>query len=292
MRESKLQSYLRPFLRPFKFVNRAMRRDVEKEIREATGLIPVTETEPEDVFIVGYPKSGNTWFRYLITGAFYGVSPEYAPHALVNTLIPNLHIKQYYRRYQTPMFFKSHWLPRPAFRRVVYLLRDGRDVMTSYFHHKRDLDGEAIDFLHMVETGEGLFPGKWHEHVEAWLSNPFDAQMIVVRYEDLKKDAVHELQRFCQFVGIEREEAFLKAAVAGASFDRMRRKEKRDGWNNPNWPKNKHFVRRGQVGSYKDEMPPPVLEAFLQEAGQTLVECDYLERAGGEREEEAAKSLS
>ncbi|MCP4420629.1 MAG: sulfotransferase domain-containing protein [Chloroflexi bacterium] len=246
------------------------------EIQAATGMTSIVDSVPEDVFFVGYPKSGNTWFRYLVTGAFYGVDPEYAPHALVNSLIPNMHTKQFYMRYQTPMFFKSHGLPDPAFKRVVYLLRDGRDVMVSYFHHLRNLNEKNVDFLNMVQSGDDLFYGQWHNHVEAWLSNPFNAQIITIRYEDMKKDAVHELQRFCQFVGIEREDSFLKSTVDKASFDKMRRKEKRDGWGHSMWKGNKQFIRRGQVGSYKDEMPPNVLEAFMQNASETLHKYGYL----------------
>ncbi len=290
MQKSKLYGRLRPFIRrPFKSIasitRRRLKYDTESGIQTATSMMPITKSVPEDVFIIGYPKSGNTWFRHLVTGAFYGVDPEYAPHALVNSLIPNMHIKRYYMRYQTPMFFKSHWLPKPRFRRVVYLLRDGRDVMVSYFHHKTNLDSKKdVDFLHMTKSGEELFPSKWHEHVETWLSNPFGAQMIVIRYEDLKKDAVHELQRFCQFLDIEREDAFLQTVVDKASFSKMQNKEKKEGWDNLNWRKETRFVRRGQVGSYIDEMPPAVLAAFLEDAGATLEKCGYLKQAERERE--------
>ena len=32
----------------------------------------------EDIFIVGYPKSGNTWFQNLVVGAVYGMDPRRA----------------------------------------------------------------------------------------------------------------------------------------------------------------------------------------------------------------------
>jgi len=35
-------------------------------------------------------------------------------------------------------------------------------------------------------------------------------------------------------------------------------------------------VRRGEVGSFKDEMPENVLSAFLAQAGDTLRACNYL----------------
>jgi hypothetical protein len=88
-------------------------------------FVPITQFLPEDIFIVSYPKSGNTWFQNLACGVVYGVDPRLAPSTLVHDLVPDLGYQKYYRRYANPMFFKSHSLPRADFRRVVYLLRDG-----------------------------------------------------------------------------------------------------------------------------------------------------------------------
>src|SRR5262249_29872529 len=159
----------------------------------------IDEPEPEDIFIVGYPKSGNTWMQNLVAGLVFGVDPHLAPDSLVNELVPDVHDRSFYRRYTTPTFFKSHHLPQPEDRRVVYLVRDGRDAMVSYFHYLRALNGAEPDFLKMVALGEGLFPCRWHEHVEAWMKNPYGARMITIRYESLKDDLVKELRKFCQF---------------------------------------------------------------------------------------------
>ncbi len=254
---------------------------MEYKIRALAEMTPITEFFEDDVFIVGYPKSGNTWFQTLTTGLIYGVDPELAPNVLVHGLVPDVHAWRYYKRWQTPMFFKSHCLPRPDYKHVVYLLRDGRDVMVSYLYHNRAL-GKDTDFLRMVQTGEGLFPCKWHEHVEAWLSNPCNAQMIVIKYEDLIRNPVSELRRFCTFVGVERDNSFLELVSKKASFEKMRQKEIVYGWPSPLlprgslWPRDKSFVRRGKVGSHTDEMPPDVLEAFLDGARDTLQKCGYL----------------
>lgn len=243
-------------------------------IEKQTGLQPIDRTRPEDVFICGYPKSGNTWLQHMTTAALFGVNVEIVSDTLMNELVPDIHFKRYYRRFSNPCVFKSHHLPRPAYRRVVYLIRDGRDVMVSYFHHLNATAGTA-DFLRMVQRGDGLSFGKWHDHVEAYLSNPYNAELMIIRYEDLKRDALGQLKRLCSFAGIERDEATLAAAVEVTSFDRMKKKEQRLGWETPGWPKDKPFVRRGQSGSYRDEMPADVLTSFLREAGATLVKQGY-----------------
>ena len=60
-----------------------------------------------------------------------------------------------------------------------------------------------------------------------------------------------------------------------ASFALARIKEARDGWDNANWPKDQAFVRRGVVGSFRDEMPADVLAAFMERAGPTLTRLSY-----------------
>ena len=226
-----------------------------------------------NVFIVAYPKSGITWFQCLIAGAIYGLDPRQAPDGLTQDLVPDVHYQSVYKRYRTPTFFKSHHLPRPEYRRVVYLLRDGRDVMVSYLHHLRALGRSDLDFAEMIDSA--LFPCKWHEHVEQWTANPFAAHMLVIRYEDLQADAARELARFCAFVEERRDVAELARVAEKCTFAAMRRREQRFGWDNPAWPKDRPFVRRGIIGSHADEMPPDELAAFLAETAPTLRKAGY-----------------
>ncbi|MFQ5632603.1 MAG: sulfotransferase domain-containing protein [bacterium] len=238
------------------------------KLRSVAGLVPNTESVDEDVFIVGHPKSGTTWLQNLVAG-------EFAPNSLVFDLVPG-HRQHYYKRYRTPSFFKSHRLPQPEYKRVIYLVRDGRDVMVSYFHHLKAVKKKEIDFLKVVTAEEVIWPYKWHEHVEAWLSNPHGAQMIIMKYEDLKSNPVKELRRFCEFVDVQREDSLLESINQKASFEKMRQKEARFGIGNRKWPDDKFFIRRGEVGSYQDEMPSDILEMFLRDAGDTLRKLGYL----------------
>lgn len=250
---------------------------VNPTVRFTTGLTPINEHLEEDVFIVGYPKSGNTWFQNLLSGVVHGMNPLYAPGDLIKELVPDIHQKQFYYRFTTPTFFKSHFQPKPDYRRVVYLLRDGRDAMVSYFHYLTVLKGFEPDFAEMVRSGEGILC-KWHVHVEAWLENPYNAEIITIRYEDLKKAPVHELRRFCEFMDLERDMKWLELVAENASFEKMHKREKTEQYHiaEPKWPKDKPFTRRGEVGSYKDEMPPEILAMFMEEAQETLKRCGYL----------------
>lgn len=236
---------------------------------------PIAEFSPRDVFVVAYPKSGNTWLQNLLAGAVYGLDPRFAPDHLIQSLVPDVHLAPIYKRFQTPMFFKTHFLPDQRYRRVVYLVRDGRDVMVSYHHFLLALQQTDLSLLQLIETGQGLFPCKWRQHVESWLENPFRADVLYSSYERLQANPLAELSRICEFAGLSRSESIVRQAVAGASFESMKAKEQTQGWENPLWPKDQPFVRRGQVNSHQDEMPPEALASFEREAGDVLLRLGY-----------------
>ena len=234
------------------------------------GFLPIAQVSETDVFIVGYPKSGNTWFQNLVCSVNFGVHPEFTPDKLIQDLVPDVHSKSYHKRYEAQAFFKTHHLPKEQYRRVIYLLRDGRDVMVSYFHFTNALRDNTSNLFEFIRDQGNLFPSKWHEHVEAWLSNPYHAEIITIKYEDLKTNPLHEMKRFCEFVHLDRSEEFIRGAIERCSFENMQRQGKTA------WTSDKPFVRRGEIGSFRDEMPPDALRLFLSEAGQTLLKVGYL----------------
>ena len=259
----------------FQRLRPALARAALRLTRRATGLTPIDEHRPGDIFVVGFPKSGNKWMQYLLAGLVGGIDTTRCPDGLVQELVPDAQDRAAYRRYTDPVFFKSHDLPRAGCRKVIYLLRDGRDAMVSYFHHYNALFG-PMDFVTLVRTAPGLAT-RWHEHVEAWLANPHGASVHIARYEELRRDPVASLRQIAVFAGVPVDEAVLASAVAAASFENQQRREQALGWKDPNWPKDRAFVRRGEVGGFRNEMPPEAMALFLAEAGPTLRKTGYLE---------------
>jgi hypothetical protein len=255
--------------------------DLQKKV-VPEGYTPINETLPEDVFLVAYPKSGITWFQNLVSGLAYGANPKMTPWLLVGDMVPDVHASKFYRRYTTPMFFKSHFLPQPQYRRVIYLLRDGRDAMVSYLHYENSLKGKKLDFLDFVTAEGNLFPCKWHRHVETWMQNPYKAEMLVIKYEDLLEDTVGQLENICKFARLPGDPDMLAFVAESARFNYLQNKEaKHQKYRPEKWADDKLFFRRGEAGSHRDEMPPKVLEAFLSDASETLRRHGYrVEPAG------------
>lgn len=249
----------------------------QKAIRElvGSGYRPIGQCEPEDVFIAGYPKSGNTWVQLLVAAMQFELNPAAVPDSLVQELVPDVHYKRYYKRFLPRVAFKTHHLPQPQYRRVIHLVRDGRDVLCSYKHYN-DALGITHSFAEMIRTGAGLYPCRWHEYVEAWESNPYQAERIVVRYEDLKQNCTTELSRIAEFLSIDVSADRLAELAAGTEVAKMQQRETRFGWNHPDWPKDKKFVRKGTTGNFRCEMSPAQIQRFEDQSASALIKFGYL----------------
>ena len=93
----------------------------------------------DDVFLTSYPRSGNTWTRFLV-GNF--VNPnEPVTFLNVERLVPDMYKTADWvlRRRPRPRVLKSHECFDARYRRVIYIVRDPRDVAISNYHWEMKL---------------------------------------------------------------------------------------------------------------------------------------------------------
>lgn len=242
------------------------------------GFVRMGDFSPDDIFIAGYPKSGNTWMQVLVSCITYGIDPDTSPDSLVQELVPDIHYKAHYKRFRETSCFKTHDLPKPEFQRVINIVRDGRDVLCSYKPFNEAI-GATFDMDSAIDAGSGLGFGTWQDHVLAWDRNPFGAEKIVVRYEDLIDDCVGELGRISRFIGITRTRSELAAIAAATTAEQMKRREVLLGWDNKAWPKDKAFVRVGKKGTYERELTAAQIGRFNARAETALRLHGYLPTA-------------
>lgn len=208
----------------------------------------------------------------------YGMLPETLPESLAQDLVPDVHAKRFYKRYGNFMTFKSHALPNKSYRRVIYLVRDGRDAMASYYGMYQNM-GIQANLDAMIRQGKHLFPCKWHAHITAWEANPYGAEMEYIRYEDLLLNPLPELHKICQVLGVNYDKDFLLNVVEGNSFDAMKQRAKVLGTAHKYYDKHAEghtFFRKGKMGSYKEDIPEHLIRFFEEEASEQLFRYKYL----------------
>ena len=86
---------------------------------------------PDDTFLVSYPKSGNTWVRFLLANLIH--PNEKVSFSNINRLLPAPGVlsKRFLRTLPRPRILKSHEPFDARFKKVIYLVRDPRDVAVS-----------------------------------------------------------------------------------------------------------------------------------------------------------------
>src|SRR5215813_12634517 len=129
---------------------------------------------PDDTFLVSYPKSGNTWTRFLVANLMYPKSA--VQFANLNEIIPGIDVvsKKELNSTPRPRILKSHQYFDPRYPRVIYIVRDPRDVALSqyHFHRKRNVVGDNHPIeqyvTNFVANASSSY-GSWGEHVGSWL---------------------------------------------------------------------------------------------------------------------------
>ncbi len=264
------------FIKYYKSSKSLIKRFLNKVSSAYLGVNSINETSENDIFIVGYPKSGNTWLQNIIVEIAYGLDISKVGDTMLQELVPDVHFKRHYSRFMEKMFFKSHFLPQPDYRKVIYLIRDGRDVMVSYYHYLHALGHIKSDLNTTIINGYDFFPSTWSSHVDAWLENPFKSEIIFLKYEDLLKNPNKEIKKIVDFADLDADDALINRAIERTSFNRMKKREKKGGWDaNRNWPKGKTFIRKGKSGSYKEELSEDAIGVLLRDFGETLEKCGY-----------------
>ena len=242
--------------------------------------IPI-ELFPDDVFLVSYPKSGRTWLRFLIANYLSGNKSDFTNSHLI---VPDIDYNpQQCSKIQRPRFIQSHWPFTPAFSRVVYIVRDGRDVAVSYYFHMlkfRIIDKETRfdDFL--VNFNKGCLDNftAWSDHVNLWVDNqPQD--FLLVKYEDMKANTVGELIRILEFAGLGVDEDAVVGAVEASGFEKMKNLENTQSKLLDvlaNTDLSMKFVRQGKVAEYVNYFNDELLIDFIDIHGSALRRLGYL----------------
>src|SRR6202166_3842990 len=163
-----------------------------------------------------------------------------------------------------PRIITSHQYVDPRCNRVIYVVRDPRDVALSqfHFHRKRGLieDGYPPErFVARFVAGETNQYGSWGENVAGWLATRQNRPgFLLLRYEDMLEDAARELNKVASFLEIPPDAERIANAVRRSAAEEMRKPEEQQArlWSSTKGTRQDvPFVRAAQSGGCKTGLP-------------------------------------
>jgi hypothetical protein len=251
-----------------------VRRNISLPINHA--LIRKRES---DQYIVAFPRSGSTWLRTVLA-ALIDREKGFEP-AVFNRLIPSVGVYNLslIGSLPDPRLIFSHTVFRHSLRRVVYLVRDGRDSIVSFYHMETTRSGISLSFpewfnLYCLRR----FGPRWDNNVESWLTHGRDYlrdNMLFVKFEELKKDPVSQIQKITSFLNMPSDEQAISRALDAASIENAREREKLEDrkFTDPN----ASFYRGGKTGQWRDYLDDAIYARFLRLSRRALQLAGYPE---------------
>ena len=246
---------------------------------------------PDDVFLVSYPRSGNTWTRFLLGNLLYPDAP--VTFSNIESRIPEIYFNRdrVLRALPRPRVLKSHESFQPHYPHVIYVVRDPRDVAISFYHHNvkaRNIPDNypMTSFVPRFVAGEfDRKFGSWRDNVLSWVSlrseNP---NFMMLRYEEMKRDTAGALLQVvaflehCSFRKVDSSPQALQRAIELSSPERMRTLEKEEA---ASWVltkstrSDKPFVRTAKAGGWKSQLASESVGAIESAWGDLMQSLEY-----------------
>ncbi|HZH59462.1 MAG TPA: sulfotransferase domain-containing protein [Metabacillus sp.] len=220
-----------------------------------TKIFPSTVRD-DDTFIIAYPRSGSNFMLFLIGSLYFQKKIDW----FNRDIIPSIEDEEIVLKTPSPRIMWGHSAYDSRYKKVIYIVRDPRDVIISYYYWclKFDLKNRSsLSFNMFFErflSGE-LWPlTRWDNHVSSWIDNKkyVEKGFLIVKYEDLLTNIHHEIKRIIAFLDLVRTDEEIAQVVEWCSFENMRKLEKQQ--NNAPFFKNSDkgipFVRQGKANAW------------------------------------------
>lgn len=223
-------------------------------------LLPSNHTL-SDVFLVSFPKSGNTWLRFLIANAIkvHFEIDRQVSFFTIHDIIPDIYLSRNlaphgpFGRTDLPRMIKSHAAYNPYYFRVILLVRDPRDVMISYYHYLKERNTIAPNFSFSEFISSKKYGvSAWNQHTQSWYATLKQGQTIqIFQYESFLRQPQQTLYRLMDLLGIGMSDRAIETAIALCSKDNMKQSENTHRSTYLMQHQTRPFVRQGEATGRK-----------------------------------------
>ncbi len=236
----------------------------------------IPRLKESDVLVVTYPGSGTTWLANVLCELGLPYIDGYTEELPENdgsmpTVLPDK------SRARTPSLdrkrkarfdlrcdlrlIKTHLWPvyfeQFPVRKIVLMVRDGRDAVVSYYHWRMSFseEGENGSFHEFLRRPgiNGVPPLQdWSQTILGWWSQEWVKQLHVLKFEDCKRCPGYEIEKLLRFLGVSKTKKQIVDAVEGSTFERMRTDEE-NVCSGDSGQVQGYIMRRGTSGGWVNE---------------------------------------
>jgi lipopolysaccharide transport system ATP-binding protein len=245
------------------------------------------------IYLVSYPRSGNTWSRTLIEHCF-----DVSTYTLYSNRLHNMLVERYGTALPTPpaaeelqmlsrdlrqflaasqdvFILKTHEMPFSEFfvgERAIHVVRHPGAVFWSYWHFLRDFELKIIDLNSVIL---GKYFGSWSMHTELWQHagrTLGEANYLRYSYEQMHQNIGDICERLSVFLDM----PIRRSVDTMLSFEEQNRIQ----------PK---LVRQGKIDAWQDHYTAAQREFLVMRHGVVMRSLGYstemssAQRTGSER---------
>jgi len=206
----------------------------------------------DDVIISSYHKAGTTWMQQivaqLIFGGAEGINVSELSPWLDMRIMPIDKTISKLEKQEHPRIIKTHSPAHaiPIAKKAKYILitRDGRDIVMSMFNHFLNATDEFYELMnegipknwtHLARpaggpqqyfsewlNSDGKPVGSFWDYMKSWKDIQDLPNVLLVHYNNLKKDLRGEIERIAEFLSVNIMELNMEKIVFHCSFDHMK----------------------------------------------------------------------
>ena len=282
------------------------------------------------IWLASYPKSGNTLVRSLLSSYFFSKDGIFNLRLIKNIkqfptiklfedlgidttnekeVIANyIRVQQSFNIKESTQFLKTHSylfnIENNAFTDlnnslgVIYIVRDPRNVVTSYANHRSmSVDestnciinnwvfGGNFNSLNFTEKTK-VYTGTWATNYKSWKSFKSQGKYLLIKYEDLINKKEEILLKMLKFIyklnkkKLDVDQVKFKNAIESTSFERMKNLEKEVGFIeskiNKKTGKKISFFNLGKKNDWKKLIDPTIKKKIENAFKEEMEELGYL----------------
>ncbi|KAF5271010.1 hypothetical protein FQR65_LT05360 [Abscondita terminalis] len=266
------------------------------KVKELYNSIQNFEVRDDDVFVLAFPKTGSRWMQEMVWLILNNLDFNKAQELFLFERSQLLELEVIYDKtsekrtiqglsnIKSPRCLKSHlqWslLPK-AIRtdtkrpKIIVVLREPEDTCTSSYHQAKIVEGFVgtwEDYCTLFLAGKVLYGPYWN-HVLGYWEQKHRSNILFVKFNKMKNNLPETVREVAGFLGKQLSDDQVNNLCKHLTFDNLK---KNKGFNMEHIIKTgvNPFIRKGQIGDYKNIMSAEEIEKFRIQREQFLEGTD------------------